>query len=76
MMKNAILEIPREDAIELPEGSYFIGDIIGCTVRENGKDILGVVTDVLQQEVMMFMKLKIRTGRCYIFRLLEMLLLR
>jgi len=48
MMKNAILEIPREDAIELPEGSYFIGDIIGCTVRENGKDILGVVTDVLQ----------------------------
>ncbi len=50
--RGAMLEIPREQAIELPEDSYFIGDLIGCTVMEELEDgrvvLLGKVTDVLQ----------------------------
>jgi 16S rRNA processing protein RimM len=40
------LYIPEEDAISLPEFSYFIHDLIGSTVEaEDG--VLGTITDVL-----------------------------
>lgn len=39
--------IDRKDAVKLPEGSYFISDLIGCKVISDGKNI-GKVTDVLQ----------------------------
>lgn len=52
LYRGAMLEIPREKAIDLPEDSYFIGDLIGCKVveeLENGTEaLLGKVTDVLQ----------------------------
>ena len=52
LYRGAMLEIPREKAIDLPEDSYFIGDLIGCQVIEELDDgtecILGRVTDVLQ----------------------------
>jgi 16S rRNA processing protein RimM len=46
--KNNYLKIHRDNAIELPEGSFFICDIIGCDVYEEkmGKT-LGKVVDVL-----------------------------
>ncbi len=52
LYRGAMLEIPREKAIDLPEDSYFIGDLIGCQVMEELEDgtesLLGKVTDVLQ----------------------------
>lgn len=46
--KNKYMEIPREYAVPLEEDSYYIADIIGCTVYDtNGKD-LGKVFDVIQ----------------------------
>jgi len=44
-LKGHKVVIHRKDAIELPEDSYFICDIIGCQVYENGV-LLGEVTDV------------------------------
>lgn len=45
--KNEYMEVDRANAIELPEGRYFVVDIIGCNVvDENGKDE-GVVKDVI-----------------------------
>ena len=42
------MEIPREYAVPLEEDTYYIADIIGCTVFDtNGKD-LGEVYDVIQ----------------------------
>ena len=46
--KNKYMEIPREYAVPLEEDTYYIADIIGCTVFDtNGKD-LGEVYDVIQ----------------------------
>lgn len=42
------LEVSREDAVELPEGSYFITDLIGCTVYDTEGKNLGVIAEVLK----------------------------
>lgn len=44
--KNYILYVEREMLGELPEGVYYIADIIGCdAVKEDG-ELVGTVTDV------------------------------
>lgn len=46
--RGAYLKIPREYAIKLPEGRYFICDIIGlCVSTENGEQ-LGKIVEVIQ----------------------------
>ena len=48
LIRGKYVCVKREDAIELPEGRYFIFDIIGCDcVTQEGK-ILGKIVDVLQ----------------------------
>lgn len=46
--KNKYLEVKREDAVSLSEGEYFIADLIGCTVVDEGKVVLGEVFDIIQ----------------------------
>lgn len=52
LYRGAMLEIPREKTIDLPADTYFIGDLIGCTVIEETDDgtelPLGKVTDVFR----------------------------
>lgn len=44
-LKNAVLLVPREELGELPEGVYYIADLIGCEVFDkNGK--IGNLVDV------------------------------
>lgn len=44
-LKNATLLVPREELGELPEGVYYIADLIGCEVFDkNGK--IGDLVDV------------------------------
>lgn len=44
-LKNAVLIVPREELGELPEGVYYIADLIGCEVFDkNGK--IGDLVDV------------------------------
>lgn len=46
--KNKYIEVKREDAQKFTKGSFFIADLIGCTVYdENGED-LGKIGDVIQ----------------------------
>ena len=45
--KKAI-QVRREDLVELPEGRYYIFDIIGLEVQDTMGNVLGTVTDVLQ----------------------------
>ncbi|AWI03976.1 ribosome maturation factor RimM [Clostridium drakei] len=46
--KEKYLDVSREDAVKLPEGSYFIADIIGCSVvGENGVEY-GKIADVIK----------------------------
>ncbi|WP_125153754.1 ribosome maturation factor RimM [Clostridium rectalis] len=46
--KNKFIKVPRENAIKLPEGRYFISDIIGCNVFDENELYLGKVVDVIQ----------------------------
>lgn len=46
--KNKYMEIPREYAVPLEEDTYYIADIIGCTVYDTEGKNLGEVYDVIQ----------------------------
>lgn len=46
--KTKIMEIPRENAMELEEDCYFIADLVKCVVFDtNGKE-LGKIDEVIQ----------------------------
>ena len=44
--KNCYLKIERKDAVDLPEDSYFIIDLIGITVYTDSHNVLGNIVDV------------------------------
>lgn len=44
--KNCILKADREMLGELPEGVYYIADLIGCEVYDENGKILGNISDV------------------------------
>ena len=48
LLKNYFIKIPREFAIKLPEGAYFICDLIGCSVYDKKRGLIGKVADVIQ----------------------------
>ena len=45
-LRNSYLEIDREDAIPLEEGTYFIADLIGLDVYTDEGILLGKVDDI------------------------------
>ncbi len=47
-LKESFIMIDRQHAIQLPQNSWFICDIIGCSVILEDGSVLGEVTDVLQ----------------------------
>lgn len=46
--KGLFLKIDRKDAKKLPEGTYFIADLIGLNVYTDDKKYLGKVDDIFQ----------------------------
>ena len=42
------VQIPAEQAMKLPEGTYFDHDLIGCSVQDTRGNSLGVVKEVLR----------------------------
>lgn len=44
--KNCILKIDRADAVELPEDTYFITDMMGIEVYTEENEFLGNLTDI------------------------------
>ena len=47
-LKGCFALVDRENAVRLPEDSFFICDIIGCSVYDENSALLGQVMDVLQ----------------------------
>jgi 16S rRNA processing protein RimM len=45
---GCLVQIPREEAVRLPEGTYFDHDLIGCSVRDTHGKSLGLVSDILR----------------------------
>ncbi len=47
-LRNAYLCVDRLHAVELPEGSYFIKDMIGCRVVSSDGIELGIMDDIYE----------------------------
>lgn len=46
LYKNAVLTVPKDALGDLPEGVYYIVDLIGCTVFDNNNNTIGILADV------------------------------
>lgn len=42
------VDVPREQAVPLPEGTYFDHDLVGCSVHDIQGNRLGIVKEVLR----------------------------
>lgn len=49
MLRNRFICVDREHAAKLPDGQYFIVDLIGCEVYDTNGAFLGVLTDVMSR---------------------------
>ena len=47
-LKNHYICVDREHAVKLPEGQYFIVDLVGCRVFDTAGKDYGVLTDVYE----------------------------
>lgn len=48
LLRNAYLVVDRDHAVTLPEGRYFIADLIGCETFDTDGRAYGKVTEVMQ----------------------------
>lgn len=46
--RNKVVKIPREELGELPEGTYYICDLLGCEVETTDGRALGKVCDIIK----------------------------
>jgi len=46
-LRNAIFEVERDEMPELPEGDYYLEDILGCEVVSITGERLGIISDWL-----------------------------
>ena len=61
--KGTELFITEADLPELPEGQFYIRDLIGMEVEEQGGSFHGVVTDVLQNTAQDIFEVKRDDGK-------------
>lgn len=47
-LKNSVVTVERDELGELPEGVYYICDLLGCRVFEENEKYLGKVEDVIK----------------------------
>ena len=48
LFRKKEIQVHRDDAVELPEGRYYIFDMIGLEVQDTKGNVLGTLTEVLQ----------------------------
>lgn len=58
LLRGKEIEVERADMPELPDGRYYIGDLIGCAVVNERGDILGEVTEVTPAKTDIFTLVK------------------
>ncbi len=46
--RNKILTVPREEMGDLPEGTYYICDLLGCSVETVSGRALGKIVDIIK----------------------------
>ncbi|WP_297519417.1 ribosome maturation factor RimM [uncultured Clostridium sp.] len=46
--KRPYLEVSREDAVELPEDTFFVTDLLGCIVKDTNNFVYGEIADIIK----------------------------
>lgn len=54
LLRGKFLEVKREDAVPLPENTFFITDVIGCVIFTEDGTKVGVVTEVTSAKTDVF----------------------
>lgn len=62
-LRGKELYITEDDLPELPEGQYYVRDLIGMSVTEEDGNLLGHVTDVLQNTAQDIFEVESENGR-------------
>lgn len=62
-LRGRELYVTEEDLPELPQGQYYVRDIIGMAVREENGTFLGEVTDVIQNTAQDIFEVKKQGGK-------------
>nr|WP_253197717.1 ribosome maturation factor RimM [Clostridium algidicarnis] len=47
-LRNKYIQVKREEAVRLPKDSYFIADLLSCTVYDTSENKIGKVYDVIK----------------------------
>lgn len=45
---GCLVQVPKEQAVQLPRGTFFDHDLIGCSVEDSRGNLLGVVDSILR----------------------------
>lgn len=69
-LRGKFLHVKREDAVSLPEGRYFVADIIGCTVVTDKDQTVGEIIEVTSARTDIF-TVKCTDGRIMRFPFLN-----
>lgn len=64
MLRGVLLYIDRAHAAKLPEGSYYIQDLVGCRVTDHAGKLLGILQDILQNGAADVYVVKMENGTC------------
>lgn len=62
-LRGKELYITEDDLPELPEGQYYVRDLIGMSVTEEDGNLLGYVTDVLQNTAQDIFEVESENGK-------------
>ena len=74
-LRGRYLCVDRAHAVQLPEGRWFVCDLIGCAVRDSAGQQLGKLTDVLQSGPTDVYVVAMPDGRTLMFPALKRLLM-
>ncbi|MEG0256699.1 MAG: ribosome maturation factor RimM [Christensenella sp.] len=63
-LRGKALYIDRAHAAKLPQGAYYVADLIGCTIIDEQGVQIGVLQDILQNGAVDVYSVKTTTGIC------------
>lgn len=61
-LRGRILYVDRAHAAKLPKGAFYIQDLLGCKLEDTDGNILGILSDILQNGAADVYVIKAETG--------------
>lgn len=72
-LRGHFLCVDRAHAAKLPEGQYFVVDIIGCAVYDTDNNYIGELVDVTEHPASDVYEIKTESGKIYVPALKKLL---